>query len=204
MIRAFAASCCLVLLCCGQVRAQSMFDFDLSQLDPSRMLAATDAMLLGAADPQVDALYQAVLASSQLDREAASLCRVFDIYGDHSLAGLQRAVTELGPESRERFTLALTGIAVSGFQRAPRTYDAAEALQVIKAAGVTAAILHDGFLARLNAEGDDPASRDGRCQAFRQVIGVLADFSLEERALATRHLLREGFGHYGQLLSRLQ
>ncbi|HEX2596427.1 MAG TPA: hypothetical protein VHL61_08210, partial [Luteimonas sp.] len=71
-------------------------------------------------------------------------------------------------------------------------FDAAQAKQALKASGATAAILHDGFLAGLNASGSDPASRQSRCRSLRWLLDAMQSRPLAERAAMTRLLLEQG------------
>ena len=50
------------------------------------------------------------------------------------------------------------------------------------------------------ATGEDPGSREARCRSFRQLVDVLQDFELHERAAATRYLMLEGLTRYGREL----
>ena len=88
--------------------------------------------------------------------EADALCGLFDPGADRSLAGLNAVASQLGPASRARFANAVANVLVGAMQSPPQRYDAAAARQSLKAAGVTAAILHDGFVAGLNADGNAP------------------------------------------------
>ena len=54
-----------------------------------------------------------------------------------------------------------------------------------------------GFSVGIAATGDDPGSRQARCRSFRQLVDVLQDFELHERAAATRYLMLEGLTRYG-------
>lgn len=171
---------------------------DLSGIDAAMVLAGAEDVVLRASDRDIDGLYQAVLAASQSEEEAQVLCDLFDPAADRSLSGLQRAASRLGPQSRARFADAAVAVAVGGMQNPLQTYDPAIADQVLRRAGVTAAMLHDGFTVGMAATGDDPDSRGARCRSFRQLVDVLQDFELAERAAATRYLMLEGLAGYGQ------
>ncbi|WP_024891975.1 hypothetical protein [Luteimonas huabeiensis] len=170
---------------------------DLSAIDPALVIQGVGDVILRAPDRDIDGVYQAVHAASRDEREAEALCALFDADADRSLLGLQRAANALGPDSRQRFVDAVLALAVSGSQGVPRPYDAAAAEQVLRQAGVSAMLLHDGFMIGMSATGDDAASRAARCRSFRQLVDVMQDFPLEQRALATRYLLREGLDRYG-------
>ena len=170
---------------------------DLSAFDPALVIQGVDDVVLRAPDHDIDRVYQAVHAASRNEREAEALCALFDADADRSRPGLSRAANALGPASRQRFVDAVLALAVSGTQGMPRSYDPAAAEQVLRQAGVTATMLHDGFMVGMVATGNDAASRAARCRSFRQLVDVMQDFPLEQRALATRHLLREGVTRYG-------
>ncbi len=168
------------------------YEVDLSQLDPAAVMAAGNDVLLRAPDTAIDALFQAVHASSRSDTESAALCALFHPDADRSVAGFQRAVDRLGDASRERFALAFTDIALTGLQGQPQPYDPGAAQQVLKSAAVTATLLHEGFMVGMTTTADDPASREARCRSFRWMVGVVKDLPLAQRAAATRWLLQEG------------
>lgn len=194
---------CLLLACCvlcaagARLHAQEL-EIDLSGIDPALVLASAEDVMMRAPDQDLDRLYQAVHAASLDDAEARTLCALFDPQADRSLVGLQRAANALGPASQERFVAAVAAIAINGSQGGPRqAYDAAAAGQVLRRAGVTAMMLHDGFMVGMAATGSDADSHAARCRSFRQLVEVLQDFPLAERAAATRFLLLEGLTRYG-------
>lgn len=185
---------CLSLPAAAQ---QQAYEIDLSGIDPTMVLAGAEDVMLRASDRDVDGLYQAVLQASKSDEEAELLCALFDASADRSLAGLQRVANGLGPQSRARFADAAVAIAVAGMQNPLQPYDPAVGDQVLRRAGVTAMLIHDGFSVGIAATGDDPASRQARCRSFRQLVDVLQDFEPGERAAATRYLMLEGLDRYG-------
>lgn len=170
---------------------------DLSQLDPSALLAGAGDVLMRAPDQAIDGLFQATHRASRTPRDAAVLCRLFDPNADRSFAALADASGRLGDDSRQAFVLALADIAGSGLQGERQPYDAAAAQQTLKSAAVTAMLLHDGFAADIGADGADPASRDARCRAFGWVLDALQDMPLPQRAAATRFLLSQGLAQLG-------
>lgn len=187
-------ACCLglALAAAAPVAHAQAPDIDFSPLDPVAVAALGSDVLRRAPDAAIDDLFQAVHAASRSREEAAVLCALFEPGADRSLPGLQRAADRLGADSRERFAGAFVGIAIAGLQGQPQPYDPAAAQQALKAAAVKAGFLHEGFGAALNADGDDAVSRDARCRAFRQLVGVLGDEPLPARAAATRWLLDQG------------
>ncbi|WP_149196361.1 hypothetical protein [Luteimonas suaedae] len=180
--------------------AQHQYEIDLSAIDPSLVLANAEDVMMRAPNRDIDRLYQAVHAASQSDSEAQTLCTLFDPDADRSLFGLQQAANALGTASRERFVEAVAAIAVNGAQSERQPYDPAAAAHVLKQAGVSAMLLYDGFMVGMTATGNDPGSRTARCRSFRQIVEVLQDFSLADRAAATRYLLVEGLTRYGSEL----
>lgn len=191
--------CCLALCVAGasvgahaQQYELDLSQVDLSTIDPATVAAIGSDVLRRAPDEAIDGLFQAVRASSRSADEAAMLCALFEPDADRSMAGLQRTVEGMGAASRERFADAFVGIALTGLQGAPRTYDPGSARQALKATVVKAGFLHADFSAGINATGTDAASRDARCGAFRQLVDVLGDEPLPTRALATRWLLDQG------------
>ena len=186
------ACAALLLVVVANGAGAQRYEVDLSQLDPSAVLATGGDVLLRAPDAAIDDLFQAVHASSRSRAESVALCGLFEPDAERSVQSFQRAVDRLGDASRERFAVAFTNVAVSGLQGVPQPYEPAQAQQVLKRAAVTATILHEGFMLGLSSTGTDAASREARCQSFRWLVGVLKDMPLAERAAATRWLLREG------------
>ena len=174
--------------------AQSLGDYgiDLSQLDPSDLLGSANDIVLRAPDAKIDALLQAAHGASKSPRDAAVLCALFDPQADRSLAALAAAANRLGPDSRQRFNLALTNIGIASLQSPRQPYDPAAARQTLKSAAVTAMLLNDGFVVGMTAEGNDRASRDARCRSFGWILDALHDLPLAQRAAATRLLLGDG------------
>ena len=170
---------------------------DLSGIDPLQVLAGASDVLSRAPDADIDRLFKAVHAASRNESEAHGLCALFEPDADRSLQGLQRAANALGQDSRVRFVEAVAGVAIGGLQGTPRPHDPAAGAQALKAATATGMMLHDGFLAGLSNAGRDPASRQARCTAFRQLVDVLDGFEFERRVAATRYLLSEGLARYG-------
>lgn len=155
--------------------------------DPAVLVADGEELLLRAPDAQIDGVLQAVHASAQDPAEAQVLCALFDPQADRSLAGLNTIASRLGQGSRERFANAVADLFVAAAQNPPQSYDVAVARQSLKAAGVRAALLNDGFTAGLN--GSDHAAR---CQSIGWLLDALRARPLPERAAVTRLLLSEG------------
>lgn len=164
----------------------------LSEIDVDALLGEAGGVLMRAPDSSLDGLFQAVHASAQIPQEAQTMCRLLEPDADRSLEAIGRAANRLGPASRDRFVAAIAEVATAGVQNPPQPYDPAAARQTLKSAGVTAMLLHDGFMAGLSATGNDRASRDARCRSMGWMLDALKDVPLAQRAAATRLLLNEG------------
>jgi hypothetical protein len=184
----------LALLLPLAVRAQGAATQDAPQawsFDPASLAASGSEVLRRVPDPQVDALLQVVHTAMQDEAQAQVLCGLFDPEADRSLQGLDAAAARLGPDSRERFAGAVGDALVAALQSPPQAYDQAQAMQSLKAAGVTAALLHAGFVAGFNA----PATVDGRrqrCRSVRWLLDAMQSRPPAERASMTRLLLQQG------------
>ena len=161
-------------------------------IDPAILGASGSDLLRQAPDAAIDGLFQAVHAASRNDGDAHALCGLFEPDADRSLQGLNAVATRLGPDSRDRFATAIADVLVGAMQSPPQPYDPDAAKQSLKAAGATAAILHDGFVRGLNASGTDVASRDARCQSLRWLLDAMQSRPPPERAAMTRWLLDQG------------
>jgi hypothetical protein len=161
-------------------------------LDPSLLAASGNELLQRVPDPQVDALLLAVHDAMQDDSQAQVLCGLFDPQADRSLQGLNAVASKLHPASRERFAGAIADALVASVQSPPQPYDGARATQSIKAAAVTAALLHDGFTAGFNAPVDTPDGQSQRCRSVRWLLEAMQSRPAAERAAMTRLLLQQG------------
>lgn len=191
MFKPILLACCLGLCAAAPATAQ---DLDLGDwsFDPDMLVAGGEDIVRRAPDRDVDTFFQAVHAVSQTPDEASAMCALFDPDADRSLIGLNAAMSRFGPASRERFANALANMLVAASQHQPQPYDAAVAKQALKAAGVSAAIVNDGFVAGLNAEGNSAMSREARCRSLRWLLDAAQQRPLAERAAMTRLLLSEG------------
>lgn len=188
----------LGLLLAAPAAAQDEYVVNLSQIDPSAILASAGDVLMRAPDAAIDDLFQATHAAAQKPEEAKILCTLFDPHADRSFESLAATANRLGADSRERFAIALTNIAAGGLQSPRQPYDAALAKQTLKSAGVTAMLLHDDFLVGMTAEGNDQASRDARCRSFGWILDALQEVPMEHRVAATRLMLNEGLAQLGR------
>jgi hypothetical protein len=161
-------------------------------IDPGVLADGGSALLRRAPDAAVDAIFQSVHAASHDDAQARVLCMLFDPDADRSLQRLNAVAAQLPQASRDRFADALANALVEALQSPPKAYDAGAALQSMKAAGATAAILHDGFVRGVNASGTDADSRAARCQSVRWLLDAMQARPLHERSAMTRWLLDEG------------
>ena len=192
----FAARRPLLAVCIAATLASSMA---LAQqepadwgIDPSILQTGGTDLLHRAPDAAIDGLFQAVHEASRDDGDAQALCGLFEPDADRSLQGLNGVAARLGPDSRERFATAIADVLVGAMQSPPHPYDAGAAKQSLKAAGATAAILHDGFVRGLGASGTDEASRDARCRSLRWLLDAMQSRPVPERAAMTRWLLDQG------------
>lgn len=160
--------------------------------DPSALMSGSQDLLGRAPDSAIDQLFQAVHSAGQNPDSATALCGLFDQHADHSIDGLNALAGRLDDDTRQRFANAIAAVLIGGLQGTPQVFDQAAAEQALKANGARAAMLHDGFVAGLNADGDDAASRDARCRSLRWMLDVLATRPASERAQVTRLLLNQG------------
>ncbi len=195
-LRILLFACCLGASVAMPVAAQELGDWT---FDPDLLVAGGDDLVRRAPDRDIDTFFQAVHAASRTPDEADALCALFDPDADRSLPALNAALSRFGPASQERFANALAGLLIAGSQNAPQAYDEAAAKQSLKAAGVRAAILHDGFAAGLNADGNNADSRKARCQSLRWLLDAAQQRPLPERAAMTRLLMREGLQRLPQV-----
>ena len=191
--RMFGAALLLSLLATPAMAQQP--DSDGWSFDPS-VLAAGGDLLQRAPDREIDQLFQAVHAAAQVPAEADALCGLFDPQADRGLSGLNAVASQLGPDSQARFANAVANVLVGAMQSPPQRHDAA-ARQSLKASGVTAALLHDGFVAGLNADGNASDARSARCQSLRWLLDAMQARPTAERAAMTRLLLDEGLARIG-------
>ena len=160
--------------------------------DPGILAASGSDLLRRAPNAEIEGLFQAVHAATRNEHEAQAVCALFEPDADRSLDGLNAAASRLGPASRERFGNAVGNVLVAAVQSPPQVFDAAAARQSLKASGVTAALLHDGFVAGLTATGSTTDSRAARCHSLRWLLDAMQSRPQGERAAMTRLLLDEG------------
>ena len=186
---AVAVSAVLALVSMAPSAHASLQDWG---IDPGVLTDGGSALLRRAPDAAIDAIFQSVHAASGDDAQARVLCTLFEPDADRSLQGLNAAAAQLPQASRERLANALGDALVAAMQSPPQPYDAAAALHSMKAAAVTAGILHDGFARDIAASGTDAGSRAARCQSLRWLLDAMASRPAAERAAMTRWLLDQG------------
>lgn len=161
--------------------------FDPNAFDPGALLADGRELLLRAPDASVDGLFQAIHESAKTPRDASTLCELFDPDAQRSLDGYNRIASQLSEQSRMRFADAATTFFLTAAQSPRQPYDANVATQALKAAGVRAALLNDGFLAGLNG-----SEQDARCRSVGWLMDAMATRPVGERASVMRLLLSQG------------
>ncbi|HEY0505661.1 MAG TPA: hypothetical protein VGD42_19430 [Lysobacter sp.] len=158
--------------------------------DPGALFADGRELVMRAPDDSVDGLFQAVHASSRSPQDARVMCELFDPSAQRSLEGYNGIAAQLSEESRLRFADAATAFFLAAAQSPRQPYDAATAQQALKAAGVRAALLNDGFVAGLN--GGDHAAR---CRSVGWLLDALQSRPAAERASVMRLLLGQGLDY---------
>jgi hypothetical protein len=158
--------------------------------DPGALVADGRELLMRAPDSSIDGLFNAVHESARSPQDSRTLCALFDPDAERSLEGYNRVASQLSDESRLRFANAVTDIFVSAAQSPRQPYDANLATQALKAAGVRAAFLNDGFTAGLN--GTD---HDARCRSVGWLMDAMKSRPLAERASVMRLLLSQGMDY---------
>lgn len=187
MVRArFVPVLALLFAFGGAASARDSWTFD-----PQRLLARSEAVIARAPDASLDRLFQAVAEAAREPRERRAMCALFDPQSRRDLAAINHAALQFGDASQRRFQAA-TDALLAAADGPVQSWDRALSERALRQAAVTAAMLHDGFVAALHGEGSDEASRQARCGALRQLLDVLSMRPLRERAMVTRLLMREG------------
>lgn len=158
--------------------------------DPSTLVADGHELLLRAPDSAIDQLFQAARSSLADPHDAEVLCPLFDPSAERSLASFNDVANRLGPEHGSRFAAAVANLFVAAVQSPRQPFDQAAAAQALKAAGVRAALVNDGFVAGLN--GSD---HQARCRSIRWLLDDLGAQPLDQRAAVARLMLSEGLGY---------
>lgn len=158
--------------------------------DPGALLADGRELVMRAPDASVDGVFQAVHASSRSPQDSRVMCELFDPAAERSLEGYNQIAAQLSEQSRLRFADAATAFFLTAAQSPQQPFDAATAQQALKAAGVRAALMNDGFLAGLNG-GD----HDARCRSVGWLLDALQARPAAERASVMRLLLSQGLDY---------
>jgi hypothetical protein len=159
-------------------------------MDVGALAGGGSELLQHAPDAQLDELFQALHSVAHDDHDAQALCALFAPDADRSLQGFNTLAARLGPANRSDLATALADVLVVAMQSPPQADHHAQAQQSLKAAGVTAALLHDGFVAGLQSSAAPPA----RCQSLRWLLDAMQTRAATERAAMTRLLLDQGLG----------
>ncbi len=168
--------------------------------DPQALMAHSEAVIARSPDATLDLLFQAVVEAARQPRELQAMCSVFDPRAQRDLAAVNRIALRLGPASQRRFRHATEALLEAARSAPPQPYDPQLAQRALRQAAVAAAMLYDGFVAAMNGierigtGRDDPSSRHARCRALRQLLDTVSMRPLNERAMITRLLMREGLG----------
>lgn len=160
--------------------------------DPQLLLARSDTVMRKAPESAIDDLFQAVRHASTNPEELALMCAFFDPGSRHDLAAVNQAALQFSPDSQRRFQRATDRLLQVHEQEPDQPYDDAVARQSLRQAAVAAGMLFEGFVAAIQSEGRDAASRQARCRALNQLLGTVSMRPRNERVMITRLLMREG------------
>jgi hypothetical protein len=177
----------LLLACNTGALARETWTFD-----PQELLARSDAVIVRTPDATLDRLFQAVAEAARKPQELQAMCALFEPEARRDLAAINGIALGFSDDSQRRFQQATDALLAASRDSPPQPYDAALAQRALRQAAVAAAMLHDGFVAALNSERSDPPSRRARCRALRQLLDAVSMRPLNERAMITRLLMREG------------
>jgi len=160
--------------------------------DPQLLLARSEAVIARAPDATLDQLFQSVAEAARTPRELGAMCALFEPAARRDLAALNRTALEFGGRSQRNFQRATDALLRASDDAPVQPYDEQVAQRALRQAAVASAMLYDGFVAALNSPRRDPASARARCRALRQLLDTVSMRPLEERAMITRLLMREG------------
>lgn len=163
--------------------------------DPQELVARSETVILHSPDATLDLLFQAVVEAARQPRELQAMCAAFDPRAQRDLAAINRIALRFGPESQRRFQSATDALLQAARSAPPQPYDAQLAQRALRQAAVAAAMLYDGFVAAIDSiehGRSDPAGQGARCRALRQLLDTVSMRPLNERAMITRLLMREG------------
>ena len=184
VVAAFAA--CLPLLA-GPAVAREAWTFD-----PQLLLARSAAVIARAPDATLDRLFQSVATAARQPAELQAMCALFDPAARRDLAAINRTALRFGEHSQRNFQQATDALLRAAEDSPRQPYDEALAQRALRQAAVASAMLYDGFVAAINSPHSDAASQQARCRALRQLLDTVSMRPLNERAMVTRLLMREG------------
>ena len=189
VIAAFAA--CLLSLA-GPAAAREAWTFD-----PQLLLARSAAVIARAPDATLDRLFQSVAIAARRPAELQAMCALFDPAARRDLAAINSTALRFGEDSQRNFQQATDALLRAAEDSPRQPYDEALAQRALRQAAVASAMLYDGFVAAINSPHGDAASQQARCRALRQLLDTVSMRSLNERAMVTRLLMREGLRRHG-------
>ena len=160
--------------------------------DPQELMARSEAVIVRTPDATLDQLFQAVAQAARQPRELQAMCAVFDPRARRDLAALNAVALRFGDASQRNFQRATDAVLRASRAAPAQPYDAQLAQRALRQAAVASAMLYDGFVAAINSPASDAASQQARCRALRQLLDTVSMRPLNERAMITRLLMREG------------
>lgn len=160
--------------------------------DPQELLARSEQVITRSPDPALDGLFQAVATAARRPDELQAMCALFDPAARRDLAAINRVALGFGAQSQRNFRQATEALLQASRTAPAQPYDPQLAWRALRQAAVTAAMLYDDFVAAIDSRGSDPASQRARCRALRQLLDTVSMRPLNERAMITRLLMREG------------
>ncbi len=160
--------------------------------DPQELLARSEAVIVRTPDATLDRLFQAVAQAARKPEELQAMCALFDPAARRDLAAINRVALGFSADSQRGFQQATDAVLQASRASPPQPYDAQLAQQALRRAAIATAMLYDGFVAAIDSQASDPASQRARCRALRQLLDTVSMRPLDERAMITRLLMREG------------
>ena len=191
-LRAFAfallVTCAMPLAsAAGRNAAPAQWTFD-----PQELMARSEAVIVRTPDATLDRLFQAVAEAARQPRELRAMCALFNPSARRDLGALNQAALRFSDASQRNFQNATDAVLLASRNAPAQPYDAQLAQRALRQAAVASAMLYDGFVAAINSPETDAASQQARCRALRQLLDTVSMRPLNERAMITRLLMREG------------
>lgn len=160
--------------------------------DPQELMARSEAVIARTPDATLDRLFQAVAEAARRPQELQAMCALFDPQAQRDLAAINQVALRFGDASQRNFQRATDALLHAARTAPPQPYDPLLAQRALRQAAVASAMLYDGFVAALNNPASDASSQQARCRALRQLLDTVSMRPLNERAMITRLLMREG------------